>query len=365
MASDASPTAIDLFSGAGGLTLGLKKAGFRVVAGVELNERVGLTYKANHPEIKIVEKDVSLVTGKELRALTGLSEIDLVAGCPPCQGFSKLTDKYRREDPRNQLVLEMARLVDELRPRAVMMENVAGLVVRGAPLLQKFVRRLEKLGYVVNCDVLQLANYGVPQSRRRLVLLAGRGFTIDMPKQTHARAGAPANGNKPWLTLRDALKFRLGRAVTLSHALENGGPQDFNWHVVSDLAWLSLSRYRAIKPGRSREALPIWLRPKCHRKRNVGFQNVYGRMTWSQTPVTITGGCTTPCKGRFGHPAQLRTISVREAALIQTFPLRYKFTTDFKEVACEMIGNALPPKFARIAASRCLDAIASQITGDE
>ncbi len=173
--ADSTLTAIDLFCGAGGLTLGLKHAGFNVVAGIEINPEIAKTYKANHPTTKLIIRDVREITGDEILALTGLEEIDLVAGCPPCQGFSKLTDKYHKKDPRNDLVLEMARIIEEIAPKMVMMENVAGLAGRGKPVLDEFMKKIKKLGYVINGNVLQMADYGVPQSRKRLVLLAGRG----------------------------------------------------------------------------------------------------------------------------------------------------------------------------------------------
>jgi len=351
-----SLTAIDLFCGAGSLTLGLKRAGFNVVAAVELYLAIAKTYEANHPTTKLLIKDVRQVTGRELFKLTGLKEIDLLAGCPPCQGFSKLTDKYHREDPRNDLVLEMARLVKEIMPKMVMMENVSGLANRGKTVLDEFTKILESLGYIVNKEVLQLADFGVPQSRRRLVLLAGKGFYIPMPKQTHCSKGDEKKRLKPWITLADVLKD-IGEPVTLSEAMQQGGPQKFNWHVVRDLTGLSIRRFRAVKPGVSRYSLPKELRPKCHRNSNKGFPNVYGRLKWDQVPPTITGGCTTPCKGRFGHPDRLRTISVREAALIQTFPRNYKFDTDFMDTACDLVGNALPYKFAYKAAKTCLSAL--------
>lgn len=356
------PTAIDLFCGAGGLTLGLKRAGFRVVAGVELYPEIAKTYKVNHRSTKLLIKDVREVTGRELFELTGLKELDLLAGCPPCQGFSKLTDKWHRKDPRNDLVLEMSRLVGEMRPQMVMMENVAGLATRGKPTLDEFVQRLESLDYLVNHGVLQLADYGVPQSRRRLVLLAGKGFDIPMLKRTHSPQGDPKTRLKPWLTLRNVLKD-IGEPVTLEKAIEGGGPQKFNWHVVRDLTNTSIRRYEVTKPGTSRYSLPKELRPKCHRYSNKGFPNVYGRLNWDQVPPTITGGCTTPAKGRFGHPDQLRTISVREAASIQSFPKHFKFDTEYMDTACDLVGNALPPKFAQKVAKACLKPLCTHSGG--
>jgi len=348
------PTAIDLCCGAGGLTLGLKKAGFRVVAGVELNPEIAKTYRANHPRTKLLIKDIREVTGEELFRATGRESIDLVAGCPPCQGFSQLTVKYHRKDPRNDLVLEMARLVEEINPKMVMMENVPGINNRGKPILDEFVKKLEKLGYLITMDVLQMADYGVPQSRNRFVLLAGKGFEIPLPKPTHCLNTNKRQKLKPWLTLADVLKG-LPKPVTFSKAIERGGPKKFNWHVVSDLKEISIRRLKALNAGDGRGALPKKLRPKCHQKSNRGFQNVYGRLSWNQTPPTITSGFTRTCMGRFGHPDELRTISVREAALIQTFPMDYEFDTEFISTACDLIGNALPYRFARKVAKACLD----------
>lgn len=350
------PTAIDLFCGAGGLSLGLRKAGFRVVAGVELDDDASATYLANHDDGVVLQQDIRQVTGASILDAAGVDSIDLVAGCPPCQGFSKLTDKYRRSDPRNDLVLEMVRLIEELQPRAVMMENVPGLATRGRGMLDEFEKRLEHAGYVVTSDVLQLADYGIPQSRRRLVLLAGRGFKIDLPRATHARHVEPDAKTKPWRTLRDALT-NVGRPITLSEARLDGGPRKHGWHVVRNLDPISIERFRALSAGNNRSALPQRLRPECHKGKGDGFRNAYGRMQWSQTPPTITSGCTTPCKGRFGHPSRHNTISVREAALIQSFPKSFLIETDSMESACRLIGNALPPPFARRAARQCLIAI--------
>lgn len=352
---DAAPTAIDLFCGAGGLSLGLRWAGFNVVAGVELDAATCATYRANHPSTVLLTKDVRDISGKEILNATGLQSVDLLAGCPPCQGFSKLTDKYKRHDPRNDLVLEMARLVEELQPQTVMMENVPGLATRGASLLETFLDRLRRAGYVTNSKVLQLADFGVPQSRRRLVVLAGKRLSVPMPARTHSWRG---NDDKlrPWLTLRDAIK-RTGRPVTLSRALNTGGPRTHEWHVVRDLKPLSLERYKALRAGNNRGALPRRLRPECHKDDDSAFRNAYARMTWNQTPPTMTSGCTTPCKGRFGHPSRNNTISVKEAALIQTFPRSYRLETDRMDLACSLVGNALPPKFARQAAKECLKAL--------
>lgn len=352
------PTAIDLFCGAGSLTLGLKKAGFNVIAGVEVNKEIAKTYRTNHRKAKLLTKDIKNVTGKEILKLVGKNKIDLIAGCPPCQGFSQLTEKYKREDPRNDLVLEMARLIKEVKPKMVMMENVSGITTKGKSILDKFAKKLTSMGYLINMNVLQMADYGIPQSRKRFVLLAGKGFDVPLPKQTHSRKGDFKEKLKPWLTISEVIR-NLREPVKLSFALENGGPEKFNWNVVRDLKKISIDRLKAMKEGDSRLVLPRKLRPKCHKKNSTGFRNVYGRLSWNSVSSTITSGCTTPCMGRFGHPKKDRTISIREAALIQTFPMNYKFKTEYMDVACDLVGNALPFKFARTVSKTCYDILNS------
>src|SRR6266704_4801427 len=173
--------AVDVFAGAGGLSLGARRAGFKIAVAVELNPDITETYKKNHPGVTVLERDVSDLKGLDLLALTPNKHIDLLMGCAPCQGFCSLTLKSEDEDPRNQLVLEMARLVEETSPDAVLMENVPGLATRGKYLLRSFVRRLRAAGYTTEWRIVQMADYGVPQNRRRLVLLAGKGFSIALP----------------------------------------------------------------------------------------------------------------------------------------------------------------------------------------
>ena len=327
---------------------------------MELDAAAVKTYRKNHPQTKLIERDICQVTAKELRELCGGEPITLLAGCAPCQGFCSLTVKNRREDPRNELVLQMATLIEELKPTAVMMENVPGLENRGAKIFDDFLARLRAFGYQPKWQVVQMADYGVPQSRRRLVLLAGLGFEISLPTATHAKNPQPKSKAKKWLTLRDVIANQP-MPVTLSEARKRGGPQKFKWHVVRDLQPQVAARLNAAIPGKTWLALEESIRPECHRSGYDGFTNTYGRMSWEQTPVTMTGGCTTPCKGRFGHPDKKRTtISVREAALIQTFPRGYKFDTDHMEAVCEMIGNAVPPKFAKVAGKRIREALESR-----
>ena len=345
--------AVDLFCGAGGLSTGLQEAGLIVVGGVEIDSAYGETFEANHPYATLIEKDIRDVTAKEIKELTYGKKLHFLAGCPPCQGFSQLTEKHKRNDPRNQLPLQMGRLVTELEPDMVMMENVPGLARKGKLVLDKLIKLMESKGYIVNYKVVCLADYGIPQTRRRLVLLAGKGFEIQIPEPTHSKN--PSSGQKKWKTLKNALGRLRKDPVTVSHALENGGPQAFNWHVVRDLKDITKERLKHLGEGSSRQDLPEHLRPNCH-KGNKGFTNVYGRLAWDETPPTITRGCTTISMGRFGHPTELRALSVREAAAIQTFPASFKFKTDVIEKASIMVGNALPPKFAQIMSEACIKA---------
>lgn len=349
--------AVDLFCGGGGLTVGLKRAGFSVVGAVELDPHAASTFQANHPEPHLFIQDIRYVRGKDLLALTQTGSLDLLSGCPPCQGFTNLTAKYRRDDPRNWLVNEMLRLVEETRPRAIMMENVPGLAKRGSTLFAPMIERLRDLGYRVEFDVLQVADYGVPQFRKRLVLLAGLGFRISLPAPTHSRDGK----NRPkWRTVRETIGG-LSPPVSLSEAKKRGNFPTRDWHVVRDLAPQNAARLLAAKPGKSWKDIPEELRPSCHRGDYNGFSNVYGRMEWDAVSPTITGGCTTLSKGRFGHPLENRTISVREAAKLQTFPDEYIFDTPFMDRVCGIVGNALPCDFATAVALHCRDTLLSSV----
>lgn len=339
---------VDVFSGAGGLSTGLASANCEVLAAIEVDRSVQATYRRNHPRSYLIDADVRTVDGKEIRRAIGDARIDVLAGCPPCQGFTSLTSKYRRNDARNLLVREISRLTSDLMPRALMMENVPGLLDKGRRLYAELRHNLEKLGYQVHEGVLDVADFGVPQRRRRMVLLAGHGFAIPLPQPTHAHN---AEGNlQPWVTVREVLEQVERPPVELPDARKHGALAPDDWHVVRQMSTKNIERIKATVAGKSREQLPENLRPKCHQDGYRGFSNTYGRMEWDAPAPTITAGCTTFSKGRFGHPEEDRTISVREAALLQTFPIDYRFETPYMEHACKMIGNALPPLFAEVLA---------------
>lgn len=330
--------AIDLFSGCGGLTLGLRQAGFRVIGAVEIDPLAVETYVANHKEVIVWEADIREVEPRLLTRRLALQkgELDLLAGCPPCQGFSAMTTlngKRAMDDPRNDLVFQFVRFARELAPKAVMLENVPGLAKDDR--MVKVCQELEDLGYKrPSVAVLDAADYGVPQRRRRMILLATRTATVPFAK--------PARRRK---TVRDALN-RLSPARARKDPLHNLGEQ--RSAKVAELIRL------IPKDGGSRLDLGEERQLDCHRNCD-GFKDVYGRMAWDDVAPTMTGGCCNPSKGRFLHPTEDRCITLREAALLQTFPPTYFFSTRRgKFPAAQMIGNALPPEFIRRHAKQLL-----------
>lgn len=349
--------AVDLFAGCGGLTTGLRAAGFRVAAAVENDPVAARTYRWNNRKTRLLERDIQRLSADEIVEAAGTEHISLLAGCAPCQGFCSLTAKYGRDDPRNRLLLAMAELVSALRPRVVLMENVPGLLKRGKDVFRQFAAVIEAAGYECRWRIDQMADFGVPQSRRRLVFLAGRGFPVALPVPSHEQSPGSDGKLRPWRTVRNAIEH-MAKPVTLKNARRTGGPLRHNWHVVRDLQPQVERRLRAAEPGKTWLSVGERVRPRCHRGGYRGFTNTYGRMHWDTVSPSITGGCTTASKGRFGHPDRSRlTISVREAALLQTFPEKYRFVTEEMEAACRLIGNAVPPLYAKRAGQSLMAAL--------
>jgi DNA (cytosine-5)-methyltransferase 1 len=325
--NSASLRAIDLFAGAGGLSQGLKRAGFGVVAAIEFDDVAAATYRKNYPETLMLESDITQVSVTTLRRQLQLSrgELDLLAGCPPCQGFSTMRTLNGRKiirDSRNDLIFEFLRFVDEFHPKALMLENVPGLATDRR--LNVFVDAITDLGYACESRVVDAAEYGVPQRRRRMILLASRVCPVRFPEPHRKRKtvfdaiGALAPPGHTGDALHDAPEQRAAHVLDLIR------------HIPHD--------------GGSRRDAPRRFALKCH-QRFDGFHDVYGRMSWNDVSPTITSGCNNPSKGRFLHPEQDRAISLREAALLQTFPRRYFFSlARGKEHAALLIGNALPPR---------------------
>ncbi len=324
-------TAIDLFSGCGGLTEGLRQAGFKVVAAVEMNPLAVKTYSANHKRVKMIPLDIHKVSPKKLIRELGLrrSQLDLLAGCPPCQGFSTLrtlNGGKKIEDERNDLVYQFFKFVRVLRPKTVMMENVPGLMTDGR--FDRFIKRLKKLGYKdPKFGIFNAKDYGVPQRRRRLIMMASRIGKIRLPNKVDEPA-----------TVRQFIDGLPGAGTSGDPAHDI--PENRTKKVRTKIA-------RIPKNGGSRADLPRRWQLGCH-KRCDGFKDVYGRIAWDKVAPTITGGCFNPSKGRFLHPEENRCITMREAALLQTFPRDYRFPdVSSKQGVALMIGNALPPEMIR------------------
>jgi len=323
-------TAIDLFSGCGGMTFGLKKASYKVIGALEIDPVASSTYKLNHPRTKLKQDDIQNVSPEVWMYELGLEpgQLDLLAGCPPCQGFSTLRTRNgssNNRDRRNRLVMEMARMVKAFRPKAIMMENVPGLAEKA--IFKEFIRVIRKEGYRPQWSILDVSRYGVPQRRKRLVMLAGNGFEIPFGKESNRIK-----------TVRMAIG-KLDPAGNSGDFLHDMPEK----RTPAMMEWISM----VPKDGGSRNDLPIEMQRPCHRKSD-GFKDVYGRMAWDKVAPTITGGCCNPSKGRFLHPEENRNITMREAALLQTFPKNFRLpdgTT--KSDASLMIGNALPPEFVK------------------
>ncbi len=313
------------------MTLGLKQAGFDVLSAVEIDATAARTYKANHNDVSLEHIDIRELSAAGLRRRLKLrpGQLDLLAGCPPCQGFSSLRTRNganRNRDLRNGLVQDMLRFVRAFRPKTVMMENVPTLV-RHKPF-KDFCKGLRRLGYRLAFEVKDAARYGVPQRRRRLILLASRGFDIRFATEArHARTVRETIG---WLP-------KPGKGRDRLHNLPEKRRTEKVLKLIRDIP----------KNGGSRSDLPKNRQLDCH-KNSDGFRDVYGRMAWDVVAPTITSGCFNPSKGRFIHPEQNRAITMREAALLQGFPRGYIFDlASGKEAIALMIGNALPPEFIR------------------
>ncbi len=325
-------TAIDLFSGCGGLTQGLKNAGFTVIGAVDLVPLTVETYKMNHPEVTAWERDIKKLDAKEIKKTLKLrkGELDLLAGCPPCQGFSSIRTHNGKEviDDRNDLIFDFLRLVKELRPKTVMMENVPGLLdnIR----MKQFKEELTEMGYEFgeSPTVLNVKEYGVPQSRRRMILLASRYGNISFaPKELKLK------------TVREAISHLKphGKSGDPLHDL----PEKRSPKILKMIS-------KVPKNGGSRSDLDPKYHLPCHIRYPHGFKDVYGRMKWNAPSPTMTGGCISPSKGRFLHPEEDRAITLREAALLQSFPVDYRFSMrNGRAGVALMIGNALPPEFIK------------------
>lgn len=326
-------SAVDLFSGAGGLSWGLREAGIKISAGIDLDPTCRFPYEQNLGAT-FIEKDVSKVTGEDLKALWSTNSYRLLAGCAPCQPFSS----HRRgvdtsaEDSWD-LLEHFGRLVEETLPEFVTMENVTRLARMS--VFTDFVATLRRLEYSVDYGNLYGPEFGLPQERRRLVLVASRLGPIALPTGEKDRSAYKT------------VKTTIGELPKLQSG--ESDPDD-PMHVARKLSPINLARMKASKPGGTWRDWPEDLRAECHKKASgASFQAFYGRMRWESPSPTITTQAFNFGTGRFGHPEQHRSLTLREAAMLQGFPRSYEFTPEGKKPSMQaigrLIGNAVPPAF--------------------
>ncbi|REK81759.1 DNA cytosine methyltransferase [Rhodococcus erythropolis] len=337
--------AVDLFCGVGGLTHGLVQAGIDVKAGFDLDPLCRFPYEANN-DAKFVECDVNYLSSEEISRYLAGGDFTLLAGCAPCQPFSTYARSGRSKKRVDdwQLVRTFGRLIEEVQPDLVAMENVPQLASHS--VFQEFLRRLS--GYSVEWSVVDTATLAVPQTRKRLVLLASKLGSAGLKLPDKA-------GHE--VTVRKAIgKLRPIRA----------GESDARdpLHTASGLSDVNLERIRKSEPGGTWRDWPPELQAACHRKSTgATYPSVYGRMEWDKVGPTITTQCFGYGNGRFGHPEQDRAISLREAAILQTFPPKYKFVPRGGKVTFSvlgrLIGNAVPVRLGEVVGETLLSHIDS------
>lgn len=328
--------AVDLFCGIGGLSYGLKQAGIEVVAGIDIDESCRYAYEVNNAPF--IHKSVSDVSTQELDELYNGGDIKILVGCAPCQTFSKYTLKVvnREESQKWRLLDDFARKIQEIRPEIISMENVPQL--RKYDVFNDFITVLDQNGYYVSYDIVYCPDYGIPQKRSRLVLLASLLGPIVLIPKTHFK--------ERYMTVRKVIEC-------LGAISEGGIDRNDPLHRCSGLTPINLERIRQSVPGGKWCDWDRKLLVNCHKKKTgKTYSSVYGRMEWDKPSPTITTQFYAFGTGRFGHPEQDRALSLREGALLQTFPKKYKFFPKGKRIFINQIGrhigNAVPVRLGEI-----------------
>lgn len=338
-----SLNAIDLFSGAGGLHIGFERAGYDIKLCIDNNDLVEKTHRRNFPNIPMINRDINCVPSEEIKTYLKGESVDIVIGGPPCQGFSTIgkrvssdPEKRTKKDPRNELVLTYAKLIRELRPKFIVMENVKGiLTLQNGDYLKNVLRQLRDAGYNVDYKLINMADYGVPEIRERVIILGNRvGLPVEFPKPDHS--DDPNDGLPMWENCWDAIK-------DLEKMDDN---PDFN-HVALKHTEKNIERYKLIPEGGRlpEDALP----PELYRK---NFGNTFKRLSRTRPALTmVPGNDAFPI-----HPTLNRSLTVREAARIQTFPDSMFFEGNRRQQG-HQVGNAVPPVFSEKLAKFLLQQI--------
>ncbi|RYD83265.1 MAG: DNA cytosine methyltransferase [Verrucomicrobiaceae bacterium] len=362
-------TVIDLFCGAGGLSEGFRQAGYTVLAGNDFFDAAGETFAATHPEAKFLPGAIQQYTAQDFLDAAGLKrgELDVLVGGPPCQGFSVYNHQRGLHDERSSLYREYLRIVEGLQPNWVVLENVTGMIsAGGGAAVEAILEGLGALGYSVEPKILRAEEYGVPQERRRLVFIGNRlGLPIKFPEPTHGP------GLLPFVTIDDAIGDLLpllngedrgltpyGREARSAYQrqLRNGSNGVKN-HAAAKLSKVNLDRLKYIPQGGSWRDIPVDLLPEgMKRAKRSDHTKRYGRLSWNGLASTILTKCD-PHWGAYFHPDQDRTLSVREAARLQSFPDWFEFRGSRTDQYTQ-VGNAVPPLLGRAIAK-----VIAQISG--
>lgn len=333
---------VDLFCGIGGLTHGFIREGFNVIAGIDIDDTCKFAFESNNNS-KFISKSIVEVKAIEVDKLFENAKTKILVGCAPCQPFSSYTfkDNEKRDSQKWKLLYEFQRLIIETKPDIVSMENVSQLInFKKEPVFKDFVTTLEKEGYYVHFEIVNCPDYGIPQNRKRLVLLASKIGSIDLIPKTHAKEN--------YVTVKDA----IGELPPIIDGEFH--PKD-KLHFARKLSPKNKQRIKKTPYGGSWKDWPIDMRLECHKKESgKSYPSVYGRMKWEEPSPTMTTHCIGYGNGRFGHPVQNRAISLREASILQSFPKDYKFFENDEEFSSVMIarqiGNAVPVKLGEVIA---------------
>lgn len=333
---------VDLFCGIGGLTHGFIREGFNVVAGIDIDESCKYAFEKNNNS-RFLSKSVTELSSSELNGLFGNSKIKILVGCAPCQPFSSYTfkDPDKKDIGKWKLLYEFQRLILESKPDIISMENVSQLInFKKAPVFDDFIKTLKNEGYFTHFEIVNCPQYGIPQNRKRLVLIASKLGNIDLIPKTH-------NKNN-FVTVKDAIG-------SLPPIEDGEFYKNDKLHFARKLSPLNKKRIKSTPYGGSWKDWSEELMLECHKKESgKSYSSVYGRMKWEEPSPTITTHCVGYGNGRFGHPEQDRGISLREASILQSFPKKYHF---FKKgevfssvMIARQIGNAVPVRLGEVIA---------------
>ena len=341
---------IDCFCGAGGLALGLSNSGFDILYSFDIDAKAIATMRSNLKYLQNHQTEVQDIYDLDTDTLLKhfdlkKGELDLLAGGPPCQGFS-IQRGGEDNDERNDLVSRYIEVVKTVRPKFFLMENVPGIVgKRGAAILEENLNKISAEGYFIHQRMLDAQNFDVPQRRKRIIII-GERKDHDSPLYQYPKP------NDRTITVRESIGFLPPPPDDFTDH------PDFPNHRRDRLSPDSLKRIQAVKEGQGRDFLPEDLLLPCHKVSSsvMGHRNVFGRMCWDKVAPTITARFDSFSRGMFGHPVQDRTISLREGALLQTFPLDYIFVGS-KVVVARKIGNAVPVKLAEHIGESIIEAL--------